>query len=68
MSWPRDLAVSPDGKTLLAALNLADHAAVIDTASRQVRYVKTGSYPYGAAITRDGKHGLVSNEATARCP
>ena len=33
-SWPRDLAVSPDGKTLLAALNLADYAAVIDTASR----------------------------------
>ena len=25
--------------------------------------MKVGSYPYGAAITRDGKHGLVSNEA-----
>ena len=62
-SWPRDLAVSPDGKTLLAALNLADYAAVIDTASRQARYVKVGSYPYGAAISRDGKYGLVSNES-----
>jgi DNA-binding beta-propeller fold protein YncE len=62
-SWPRDLAVSRDGKTLLAALNLADYAAVIDTSSRHARYVKVGSYPYGAAITRDGKHGLVSNES-----
>ena len=63
LSWPRDLAVSPDGTTLLAALNLANHAAIIDTATRAVRYVPVGSYPYGAAITRDGKHGLVSNES-----
>jgi YVTN family beta-propeller protein len=63
LSWPRDLAVSPDGKTLLAALNLADHAAVIDVKTKAVTYVPTGSYPYGAAITRDGKNGLVSNEA-----
>ena len=25
--------------------------------------MKVGSYPYGAAITRDGKYGLVSNES-----
>ena len=25
--------------------------------------MKTGRYPYGAAITRDGKKGLISNEA-----
>src|SRR5215217_7006557 len=62
-SWPRDLALSPDGKVLLAALNLADYAAVIDTASRQARFVRVGSYPYGAAVTRDGKYGLVWNEA-----
>ena len=63
MSWPRDLAVSRDGKTLLAALNLGGAAAVIDTGSKRVRYVATGRYPYGAAITRDGKRGLVSNES-----
>jgi DNA-binding beta-propeller fold protein YncE len=63
VSWPRDLAISPDGKTLLAALNLAHSAAVIDTESKSVEYVKTGRYPYGAAITRDGEKGLVSNEA-----
>jgi DNA-binding beta-propeller fold protein YncE len=61
-SWPRDIAVSPDGRTLLVALNLADEAALIDTASGAVRYVGVGHYPYGAGITTDGKHGLVSSE------
>jgi DNA-binding beta-propeller fold protein YncE len=60
-SWPRDLAISADGKTLLAALNLADHAAVIDISTGRVRYVEVGHYPYGAAITRNGK-GLVTSE------
>ncbi|MEJ7751025.1 MAG: alkaline phosphatase family protein [Thermoleophilaceae bacterium] len=63
ISWPRDLAISRDGKTILAALNLADRAAIVDTQSKKVRYVEVGSYPYGAAITNDGKRGLVSNEA-----
>ena len=62
-SWPRDIGISRDGKRILVALNLADHAAVIDTDTRRVRYVRVGSYPYGAAILRDGKHGLVSNES-----
>jgi YVTN family beta-propeller protein len=62
LSWPRDLAVSPDGKTLLAALNLADSAAVVNTKTRKVRYVSVGHYPYGAAITNDGKYGLVTGE------
>jgi YVTN family beta-propeller protein len=64
LSWPRDIGVSPDGKTLVVALNLADAAAIVDVAKRDVRYVKTGSYPYGAAVTADGKRGLVSNEAS----
>jgi YVTN family beta-propeller protein len=61
-SWPRDIAVSPDGRTLLVALNLADSAAIIDTATRAVRYVDVGHYPYGAAITNDGRFGLVTSE------
>src|SRR3954453_13583754 len=62
LSWPRDVAVSPDGKTLLAALTLADRAAIIDTRTRSVRYVRVGHYPYGAAITSDGKYGMVTGE------
>ena len=61
-SWPEDLAVSPNGRTLLAALNLADSAAVIDTSTRAVRYVPVGHYPYGAAITSNGRDGLVTSE------
>ena len=61
-SWPRDLAVSQDGKTLLAALNLADSAAIVNTATRSVRYVSVGHYPYGTAIVGDGKFGLVTSE------
>jgi DNA-binding beta-propeller fold protein YncE len=62
VSWPDRLAISPDGKTLLVPLNLADVAAIVDAGSGAVRYVATGNYPYGAAILRDGKTGLVSNE------
>ncbi len=61
-SWPRDLAVSRDGKTLLAALNLADSAAIVNTTTRQVRYVSVGHYPYGAAVTGNGRFGLVTSE------
>src|SRR4051812_17048411 len=61
-SWPRDLAVSRDGKTLLVALNLADAAAIVNTATHAVRYVDVGNYPYGAGITRNGKFGLVTSE------
>jgi DNA-binding beta-propeller fold protein YncE len=65
VSWPLGLAVSPNGKTLLAALNLADMAAVINTANRTVRYVPVGHYPYGAAITSNGRFGLVTSETEA---
>jgi DNA-binding beta-propeller fold protein YncE len=60
-SWPERLAVSPDGSMLLVALGLADAAAVIDTQTKAVRYVATGSHPFGAAILPDGKTGLISN-------
>jgi DNA-binding beta-propeller fold protein YncE len=62
ISWPRDIAVSPNGRTLLVALNLADAAALIDTATGNVRYVNIGHYPYGAGITSNGKYGLVTSE------
>jgi hypothetical protein len=61
-SWPRDIAVSPNGRTLLVALNLADAAAIVDTTTGNVRYVNTGHYPYGAGITTDGRFGLVTSE------
>jgi DNA-binding beta-propeller fold protein YncE len=62
ISWPRDLAVSGDGNTLIAALNLADRVAIVNLKTKAVKYVLVGRFPYGAAITRSGK-GLISNEA-----
>jgi hypothetical protein len=64
-SWPQDLAISPDGTTLIAALDLANAAAIIDTGTRAVSYTQTGRYPYGAAITPDGTLGLISNQTDA---
>jgi DNA-binding beta-propeller fold protein YncE len=65
VSWPQRLAVSPDGHRLLVPLNLADCAAVVSVnSSAGAKYVKTGSFPYGAAIQPDGRIGFVSNEAS----
>ncbi len=63
-SWPRDIAVSRDGRILLVALNLADAAAVIDVATGNVRYVSVGHYPYGAGIRADGRFGMVTSETS----
>jgi len=63
LGWPDRLAISNDGKRLLVPQNLADSAAIVDISSGAVRTLATGSYPYGAAITPDGKTGLVTNEA-----
>jgi DNA-binding beta-propeller fold protein YncE len=62
LGWPQEIAVSPDGDTLLVALSLADRAAIVDTRTGAVRFVAVGSYPYGAAILPDGRTGLVSDE------
>jgi YVTN family beta-propeller protein len=62
-SWPDRLAVSPNGHTLLVPLNLADHAAIVDTRTKARRYLEVGHYPYGAVILRDNRTGLMTNEA-----
>jgi DNA-binding beta-propeller fold protein YncE len=64
VAWPDRLAIARDGGTLLVPLNLADQAAIVKVSTGAVTYVATGSYPYGAAITPDGRTGLVSNEAS----
>jgi DNA-binding beta-propeller fold protein YncE len=64
-SWPQKLSISADGSRLLVPLNLADNAAVVSLdASDAVKYVPTGAYPFGSAVSPDGRIGVVSNEAS----
>src|SRR5204863_534940 len=55
-------AVSRDGRYLLAALNQADQAAIVDLRTGDARAVDVGAYPYGAAIGPDSTTGYVTNE------
>jgi YVTN family beta-propeller protein len=53
--YPGGLALSPDGRMLYVAENLADSLAVVDLASgKVVQRVPTGRYPYGVAVAADG--------------
>ncbi|MCG6955522.1 MAG: beta-propeller fold lactonase family protein, partial [Gemmatimonadetes bacterium] len=53
--YPAQLALSPDGRFMYVAENLADSVAVVDLASGQVlaRHA-TERYPYGVAVGPDG--------------
>ncbi len=53
--YPAGMAVSPDGRMLYVAENLADSLAVVDVARGEViaRY-PAGPYPYGVAVAPDG--------------
>jgi YVTN family beta-propeller protein len=53
--YPAGIALSPDGRTLYVAENLADSLAVVDVADGRVRQrLATGHYPYGVVVTPDG--------------
>src|SRR5205814_2532350 len=59
---PTALALSPDQKTLYAALSDMNAVAVIDVAEAALEgYIPTGWYPTGIAVTSDGKRLLVAN-------
>jgi len=56
------MSLSPDGKTALVGLGKANHVAVVDVASRQVRgYVLVGRRAWGLAVSRDGQRLYVTN-------
>lgn len=59
---PVGMALSPDGKTAYVALGKANHVAVVDTATRQVKgYVLVGRRAWGLAVSRDGGTLYVAN-------
>jgi YVTN family beta-propeller protein len=54
--YPAGLALSPDGRRLYVAENLADSLAVVDvTAGQVVQRLAVGRYPYGVAVAPDGR-------------
>jgi PQQ-dependent catabolism-associated beta-propeller protein len=54
--------VTPVGKTAYVGLGRANHVAVVDVASRQVRgYVLVGKRAWGLALSRDGRRLYVAN-------
>jgi YVTN family beta-propeller protein len=53
--YPAGIGVSPDGRTIYVAENLADSLAVVDAATGRVtRRFATERYPYGVAVAPDG--------------
>lgn len=54
--YPSGIAFSPNGRTLYALENLADSLVVIDMATARItQRVATGRYPYGVAVSGDGR-------------
>jgi YVTN family beta-propeller protein len=58
---PSGLTLNADGSRLYVALNQTNEVGIIDTASKAVARVKTGTYPYTAVISADGRKVYVSN-------
>ncbi len=59
---PIALALSPDGKSLYAALGDMNAVAVVDLEHQTLLgYVPTGWYPTALAVTHDGRQLLVAN-------
>jgi YVTN family beta-propeller protein len=53
--YPAGIALSPDGRTLYVAENLADSVAVVDLGSRRVvQRLATERYPYGVVVGPNG--------------
>jgi YVTN family beta-propeller protein len=53
--YPAGIGLSPDGKAMYVAENLADSVAVVDIATGKVRQrLATERYPYGVAVASDG--------------
>jgi YVTN family beta-propeller protein len=60
--YPAGLAITPDGKRLVVADQMADAASTVDIATGLVSTVPVGHNPYGVALSPDGHWAYVSNQ------
>ena len=60
LGWPQGVAVTPDGRTLVVAMNQADEVVVIDRATGTARLVPVGAYPVDVRVSNS--RAYVSNE------
>src|SRR5499427_826327 len=58
---PSGLSLNGDGSRLYVALNQTNEVAVIDTATKAVTRVKTGTYPYTTVVSADSRKVYISN-------
>jgi YVTN family beta-propeller protein len=64
-SWFGLLAISSDGRRLYAPDSRSNDLAIIDTASNTIAAtVPVGDYPYGVALTPDGRKAYVTNRGS----
>jgi YVTN family beta-propeller protein len=65
-SYPTGIAISPDGKSAYAVLDVNDTLAKIDLTAAtpaQGPQIRVGNVPHSVVISPDGKTAYVSNEA-----
>ncbi|TNC23543.1 bifunctional YncE family protein/alkaline phosphatase family protein [Amycolatopsis alkalitolerans] len=60
--YPAGLAVTPDGKRLVVADQLADAATVVDLATGATSTTGVGHAPYGVVLSKDGGTAYVTNQ------
>jgi YVTN family beta-propeller protein len=63
--YPAGLAVTPDGKRIVVADQLADAVSVIDTTSGAVTTTPAGHRPLSVTLSKDGKTAYVSNQGAS---
>src|SRR6266567_1058279 len=60
--YPAGLAVTPEGRRLVVADQLADAASVVDIATGTTQTVAVGHDPYGVVLSQDGRTAYVTNQ------
>ncbi|MCZ8516441.1 beta-propeller fold lactonase family protein [Paenibacillus filicis] len=61
-TYPQEVAVSPDDKTIYVSGQYANKLVAVDVASGQTAQATVGSYPYGVVLSEDGHTAYVSNQ------